>query len=135
MFSLKDYVGAHWNSPDWDEERMDNAYALISACSKLQAIMEKDGIVFQMNPKTGTSISGDIYGGFRPQDCPIGAPKSAHKEAMAVDRHDPDEKIDEWLINHQEALVQCGIYIELPERTIGWSHWQIRPTKNRIFMP
>lgn len=137
MFTLTDYVGPHGNSPDWTEERKTNAENLIVACSKLQTMMEQAGVHFELNPKTGTTISGAIYGGFRPQSCPEGAPNSAHKEGLAVDRYDHGGAIDGWIMDNQEALVQCGIYIEHPSATIGWSHWSIRrpPSGNHIFYP
>lgn len=36
-----------------------------------------------------------------------------------------------------EALEQCGIFIENPNKTIGWSHWTVRApgSGNRVFMP
>ena len=137
IFSLKDYVGTHWPSPDWNDVRIANAQMLIVACGKLQARMEADGIHFPLNPKTGTTISGEIYGGFRPQDCPIGAPHSAHKEGQAVDRYDPDNLIDAWLMAHQDALETCGIYIEHPDSTPTWSHWSTRipSSGHHVFYP
>jgi len=126
MFTLADYVGPHADSPDWNEERQDNANALILACTKLQSLLEAENVHFPLNPKTGTTISGETYGGFRPQDCPIGAPGSAHKEGLAVDRYDPGDLIDQFLLRRVDLLNQCGIYIEAPSTTPGWSHWTIR---------
>lgn len=126
MFTLIDYVGPWAESPDWNEEREDNANVLIARCTKLQEMMEADGVHFPLNPKTGTTISGETFGGFRPQSCPIGAEHSSHKEGKAVDRYDPDGAIDAWIMAHQDALEQCGIYIEHPDSTSGWSHWGIK---------
>lgn len=137
MFTLSDYVGPHSASPDWTAERQAHAKLLIIACGDLQQMMLNAGVHFQINPKTGTTISGNTYGGFRPQDCPQGAAHSAHKEGQAVDRYDPDGSLDAWIMAHQEALVQCGIYIEHPSTTIGWSHWSIRApeSKHHVFFP
>ena len=137
MFTLADYVGVHKDSPDWTPERQSNARMLIFACTKLQEKMESDGIHFHLNPHTGTTISGETMGGFRPQTCPIGAPESAHKEGMAVDRYDWDGAIDAWIMAHQDALVECGIYIEAPDSTIGWSHWSTRKpaSGHHVFIP
>jgi len=135
MFTLADYVGPWGESPDWNEERRDNAIILIAACTKLQTIMEADGVHFPLHEHTGTglhprnrdsTISGETYGGFRPQSCPIGATHSSHKEGKAADRYDPDGAIDTWIMAHQDALVTCGIYIEHPDKTPGWSHWGIK---------
>lgn len=137
MFSLKDYVGIHWQSPDWNDARIANAQNLILACTRLQSIMEADNVHFPINPKTGTTVSGEVYGGFRPQDCPIGAAGSAHKQGQAVDRFDPDGLIDAWLMDNQDKLILCGIYIEHPSATPGWSHWSIRAPGSgaHVFMP
>ena len=143
MFSLKDYVSVHWNSDDWNGERQGNAMILINLCGKLQAIMEADNVHFPINPKTGTTISGEIYGGFRPQACPIGAPGSAHKEGQAVDRYDPDNLIDAYITQFDDGnggnslLEQVGLYREHPDSTPGWSHWTTRApaSGHRTFMP
>jgi hypothetical protein len=137
MFTLADYVGTHADSPDWDERRKMNAEKLIIACSILQKMMELAGVHFTLNPHTGTTISGEIYGGFRPQNCTQGAPLSAHKEGLAVDRYDPSGDIDAWIMDNPQSLVQCGIYIEHPSATIGWSHWSIKSPRSglHVFYP
>jgi hypothetical protein len=126
MISLSQYVGVHINSPDWTPKRKANAIRLLAACSLLEARLISMGVRFPTNSKTVSQISGEIYGGFRPQSCPIGASKSSHKEGLAVDRYDPLGEIDEALESHPELLNEFGIYIEHPEKTIGWSHWTIK---------
>lgn len=145
MFTLNDYVGPWADSPDWNDERKANAERLIEACTILQERMEANGVHFPLHehapagiePRTETTIGGETYGGFRPQSCPIGAPDSAHKQGLAVDRYDPDGAIDAWLMANQEALVVCGIYIEHPDSTPGWSHWSIRSpgSGHHVFYP
>ena len=137
MFTLKDYAGPHATSPDWNAERQANAQRLILACAKLQDELQDAGIHFQLNPRTGTTISGETFGGFRPQSCPIGAHDSAHKTGEAVDRYDPDGSIDDYLMTHQELLAECGIYIEHPSATHGWSHWSVRApaSGHHVFVP
>ena len=99
--------------------------------------MVADGVVFPVNRKTGSQVSGEVYGGFRPQSCPIGAPGSNHKEGRAVDRYDPHGLIDMWCMAHQPSLRACGIYLEHPEATRGWSHWQSVPPRSGkvVFYP
>jgi hypothetical protein len=128
MFSLDEYVGDYAEHPDWTPEREGNAVKLMVACSSLEKDLIALGVKFQINPKTRTQISGEGHGGFRTQDCPIGAKHSNHKEGKAVDRYDPDGKIDVWIMGHQELLVKHGIYIEHPNYTNGWSHWGIKLT-------
>jgi hypothetical protein len=137
MFTMDDLVGPWKDSPDWTPERQANAQKLIEACTRLQIALEKEDIHFPINPKTGTTISGEVYGGFRPQSCPIGAPHSAHKEGLAVDRYDPDGKIDGFLLREVDLLTECGIYIEAPSATPGWSHWTIRApgSGHHVFLP
>jgi len=99
--------------------------------------MARMGIRFPDNPKTKSGISGETFGGFRPQDCPIGAPTSRHKQGQAVDRYDPGDLIDAWCMAHQDRLAAYGIWLESPTATPGWSHWQCVgvPSGNRVFFP
>lgn len=137
MISMTDYVGKWAKSPDWTPARQANAQRLLTACNALEAIAVKAGIKFPVNPKTKSPISGEQYGGFRPQDCPQGSPGSAHKEGLAVDRFDPFGAIDNWLLTEpeaQKAARQLGIYFEHPKHTTGWSHWTIRkPASGNLF--
>lgn len=137
MITLEQYVGKLAKSLDWTPKRQANARRLLACCEKLETIMLADHIVFHDNPVTGNGVSGEQYGGFRPQSCTIGAPRSNHKEGLAVDRYDPDGKIDEWCLAHLEELEECGIWLESPEYTKHWSHWQCVSPKSgrRIFIP
>lgn len=140
IITLDDYFGPWKDHEDATEERKQNARLLLHACAALQYFAERDGIEFLDNPHTCCNVSGKTFGGFRPQDCPIGAEHSSHKEGMAVDRYDPEGLIDAWCIKHSEVgglLETCGIYIEHPEATPGWSHWTTRRPRsgNRVFRP
>ncbi len=137
MISLEQYVGPWADSPDWTPERQANAADLLEKSRALEAIMVADGVVFPDNPKTGSGISGEVYGGFRPQSCKIGAPLSNHKQGRAEDRFDPDGKIDAWIMAHQEQTRACGICIEHPDATPTWSHWQSipPPSGHTVFYP
>lgn len=137
MIALTDYLGRWSSHPDATPERRANAGLLLECCAKLQAMAEADGVVFPENPMTESQISGSTYGGFRPQECPIGAPRSNHKEGRAVDLYDPKGEIDTWCLNNKPKLAECGIYIEAPSKTTGWSHWQNVAPKSgtRVFFP
>ena len=130
MVTLEQYVGPHADSPDWTDEREANAVELLEKVNALQAEMEADGVVFPVNPKTGSQISGTTFGGFRPQDCPQGAPDSNHKKGQGIDLYDPKERIDNWCVAHQDRLKFHGICIEHPSKTGTWSHWQSVPPKS-----
>jgi hypothetical protein len=128
------YFGKWISHKDVTLEIIDNAKALCIAVNRLIASMEMTGFVFKINPLTGTIIGGESLGGFRPQDCPIGAPKSAHKQGQAVDIYDPDNAIDNWLTGHQALLKDYGLYFEHPTATPRWSHWSTRkPKSGRTF--
>ena len=137
MIEYLEYVGKWASSPDLTEERKQNALLLLEACRKLEMEMLLDGVLFPNNPATGSGVSGTQYGGFRPQSCPEGAPRSAHKEGQAVDRYDPANAIDNWLLSHPDALVRHGIYIEHPDYSPKWSHWAVRApgSGKHIFIP
>ena len=137
MISLDDYVGPWAGSDDWTSECQVNAATLLAKCADLETEMISDGVTFPVNPKTGTQVSGEVYGGFRPQSCPIGASHSNHKTGCAVDRYDPDGRIDMWCVSHQPRLRFHGIYIESPDSTPTWSHWQSVPpgSGNTVFRP
>jgi hypothetical protein len=135
--TLKDYVGPHATSRDWTQERQRNSAALLVAANRLMAEAALAGVEFSINPKTNSQISGSTYGGFRPQNCPIGAPNSNHKEGRGVDVYDPKNEIDAWCMKNLDVLEQCGIWIEHPSKTNTWSHWQsVAPRSgNRVYMP
>ncbi len=140
MITLDHYFGPWKDHKDATEERRQNAILLLHACAALQYFAERDGVEFLDNPHTGNNVSGKTYGGFRPQDCPQGAPASSHKQGQGVDRYDPEGLIDAWCMNNSEVgglLETCGIYIENPDATPGWSHWTTRRPRsgNRVFRP
>lgn len=140
MITEEQYFGRWAHHPDATPQRRMNAHSLLDACAKLQELALADGVVFPDNPLTESGISGNIYGGFRPQDCPQGSVHSSHKEGLGVDRYDPKGEIDAWCTQQSHAngaLEKCGIYIEAPSATVGWSHWTIRApgSGHRVFLP
>lgn len=145
MISFAEYFGPWINHPDATEERKANAIRLLTACDLLERMAVADGVVFPEHDRSlsglawhdHSDISGVGFGGFRPQFCPIGASHSAHKEALAVDRFDPSGLIDAWCMKNQDKLAQCGIYLEHPSATSGWSHWGVRPPASgkQVYFP
>ena len=137
ILTLDEYFGPWKNHHDATAARRKNAGLLVDAVVKLSALAIKDGIVFCDNPNTQSVVSGQQFGGFRPQCCSQGAPKSSHKDALAVDLFDPAGKIDAWCLANIDKLEACKIYIEHPSATKGWSHWTLRPPKSgrRVFYP
>ena len=137
MITIAQYVGLHANSKDWTPARQDNATELLQRANALAAVAMAAGVDFPVNPNTRSQISGQTFGGFRPQDCPQGAPDSNHKEGRGIDLYDPLNKIDAWCMDNQHELEDAGIWIEHPDATKGWSHWQsIAPRSgNRVYRP
>lgn len=137
MITLTQYVGIHKDSADWSRPRQAAAIVLCDKVNKLMTVAMTGGIVFPVNPKTNCQISGEIYGGFRPQDCPIGAPGSSHKIGKGVDIFDIGGKFAAWCVVNKAQLATLGLYMENPKVTPGWVHLQTRevPSGNIIFNP
>lgn len=135
MITLEEYFGKFRSEAT--PEHVANAIALLRSVSALHDALVTMGVTLPYNPKTNSLISGSQFGGYRPQDCCEGAPQSAHKQGLAVDLYDPNGEIDLTLYNHQDLLIQYGIYIEHPEKTPNWSHWSIKPPKSgkHVFYP
>lgn len=120
MISLVDYFGPHEDSPDATDERHQAAKAMLDRVNELLIDAESHGVELEMNPKTGSLVSGQTFGGFRPQDCPQGAPHSSHKEGRAVDVYDPHGSLDRWVSDL--ILEKHDLYREHPADTNGWCH-------------
>lgn len=143
MITVSQYFGPWSDCDDVTEERRQNAILLLHAVSALQYFAVRDGIEFPDNPHTGSGVSGQTYGGFRPQSCTQGAPQSSHKEGMAVDLYDPEDLIDGYISQFDkpngdnDILRDCGLYREHPSKTAGWCHLSTRApgSKKRTFFP
>ena len=74
-----DYFAAYAGHPEITPAIETNADLLLG---KVNALLEEciaNGWTPRVNPATGTLISGQQNGGWRPSDCPIGSPQSSHK--------------------------------------------------------
>ena len=133
FLSPLDYFADFFDHPDATDERKENARVLCDMVNDLLIEAEAHGVEIKTNWRTKTVVSGEQYGGFRPKDCPIGAPGSAHKQGMGVDIFDPDNELDNYVTD--AILTAHDLYRESPGSTKGWCHLQTRPTKNRTFLP
>lgn len=124
MITLSQYFGVYASHPDATPECYAAADELLSRVNRLLDNVDTDRVELRINPKTDSEVSGDTNGGFRPQDCPIGARHSSHKQAMAVDVYDPGNSLDRWLTD--ERLEEAGLYREAPDATPGWTHLTTR---------
>ena len=82
LLTLDQYFGPWRTHPDATKPRRDNALLLLAAVEKLAALAVAERVVFRVNPKTGSIVSGQQFGGFRPQSCCEGAPNSSHKRGL-----------------------------------------------------
>lgn len=137
MITLEQYAGVWIKHVDFNGACQEAAKLLLDRVNRLLAEYVASGHELEINPKSKTNVSGEIYGGFRPQDCPIGAPYSSHKLGMAVDVYDPFNSIDIWLDTHPEILVKYDLYREHPSATRNWCHLSTKPPKSgkRTFLP
>jgi hypothetical protein len=64
-----------------------------------------------------------------------GAPGSSHETCQAVDFHDADNELKNWIT--VEILEECGLWQEAPASTPTWLHVQVRPipSGHRVFNP
>jgi hypothetical protein len=129
MITLTDYFAGYVDHPDITQAHIDNAVILLAAVNGLLTEALRNGKVdLETNPKTGTLISATKNGGWRPKNCPEGAPNSSHKEGKGIDVYDPDGDIDGWI--DDDVLEWFGLYREHPAQTKGWFHATTRPPKS-----
>lgn len=120
--TLDDYFGKWKDHDDVTDEVMNNAIDFLDKLNRLMDVAFMDGHDFKLNAKTQSFVSGSQYGGFRPQDCPQGAPHSSHKVGRGVDIYDPDGEFDKWCIAHPQDMRDHGLYMEDPADTPRWCH-------------
>ena len=135
MITLSQYIGIHKKSPDWTPERTANAVILLGRVNAMLDYLSGVGVKLPINPATGSQISGQTFGGFRPQNCPQGAPSSSHKQGQGVDIYDPQNDIDRSI---DDALLErFDLYREHPDSTNTWGHLTTRAPRSgrRTFQP
>lgn len=98
-------------------------------CEKVNRFLDRAvaaGVPLQRNRVTGTMISGERNGGWRPSECPIGARFSKHKTAHGGDLFDPNRYIASWSLSDEgaAAMEEIGLWAERFEWTPGWAHLQ-----------
>lgn len=137
MITLDQYAGFWAGHEDWNPACQREAKILLDRVNALIADYEATGKKVAFNNFTKSQISGAKYGGFRTQDCPIGAPRSSHKLGMAVDIIDRDNALDDWITANPDVLVTYDLYREAPEKTKSWCHLSTKAPKSgkRTFLP
>ena len=132
MLTVSDYFAGYPDHKAISPLHRTNAAILIG---KVNRLLEAAPYKPPKNPKTKTQVSGTKDGGWRPPECLIGAPESAHKLGRAVDVYDPLNRLDACLTD--DMLVEFGLYREAPDATLGWAHLTDRAPKSgkRTFIP
>lgn len=135
MITIEDYFGPWLNHADATPERKANAERMLPRVIALLEDAQAAGVPLKRNPVTGTFVSGQTYGGFRPQSCPQGAPTSSHKQGRGVDVADKGNALDDWITD--ETLEFHGLYREHPDDTPNWCHLTDRApgSGRRTFKP
>ena len=135
MIGILDYFGNFFDYPDATDEIKEDAREMLDKVNALLTDAESNGVDLRTNPRTKTYVSGEQYGGFRPQDCPQGAAHSAHKLGRAVDIYDPADDLDRWITDAR--LTEFDLYREMPAATVGWCHLSDKPpgSGRRTFQP
>lgn len=132
MITRQDYFKAYEGHPEITPDMDARADDLLARVTNLLIIAGENGWEPTTNPHTGNWISGQQNGGWRPQDCPIGAARSTHKQAQGIDLYDPLGRLDKWLLTDLglKSLAEIGLWIEHPGWTDGWCHLQSIPPGN-----
>ena len=137
MITIDEYVGKWSDSEDWTDDTIAAATENLKHVNALLDNYAADGNELKINPATCSNVSGQTYGGFRPQSCTIGAPKSAHKTGEAVDIYDPDNDLDDYIDDNPDVLVTYNLYREASDSTPHWVHLSTRKpgSGSRTFNP
>lgn len=113
------------------------AHHTVLAANALLDTMGADGVERKVHPGTGMLITS----GWRPpavNAATAGAAKnSLHMTGRAIDVYDPEGRIDSWCMTHLDLLAAAGLWLEHPDYTPRWSHWQtLAPgSRRRVFIP
>ena len=128
-FSLKEVLNA--GSHKWKESEVD-----IVIKRNLEDLIRKVNALGYQPPMVASSCLRSIKDQQRINPKAMG---SSHLYGCAIDIADPDGKLAQWLlsIEGQRKLVECGLWMEDPKYTKGWTHLSSYMPKsgNRYFIP
>lgn len=65
------------------------------------------------------------------------APKSKHLQGLAADIADPNGELGRWCLENVSVLEEAGLWLEHPDYTPNWVHFQSSPPNSgrRFFKP
>jgi hypothetical protein len=129
QITLHDYFAGYPNHKDITPEVIARATMLLKHVNEfLTELCESNNCDLDINPVTGTLISGTKNGGFRPRDCTDGAWGSSHKDGSGVDVFDSDGDLDSSCTD--ALLAKHGLYREHPSQTRSWMHLTTRAPRS-----
>lgn len=140
--SSRQYFGRYEGHPHATPRVCANVFALLDLVNAALLLARQDGVLLRCNPVTRCAIAGTGNGGFRPDDCKVGAEFSWHRRwgrlaaelrregeepgPGALDVFDPARELAAWSIHNRARLEAIGIVgMEDPRWTPTWVHWQI----------
>ena len=129
MISIDDYLTTHGKHRDRlvhvTEEIRGNAELIVG---KVNALLERYGTNRLLTSGYRDPTSNATAGG---------AKYSWHMQGLAADIDDLAGNLGEWVLDHETALVDIGLFAEDPRFTSGWVHVQTEPPRSgkRVFKP
>jgi hypothetical protein len=127
--TLADYFAGYKDHKGITPEIRSRAAMLLTHVNAFLLELCEDGQCdYDINPITASMISGVKNGGWRPQECPEGAPKSSHKQGQGIDIYDADGDLDNACTD--VLLAKHGLYREHPAQTRTWMHLTTRAPRS-----
>lgn len=137
LITLNQMLGPHLGDPYVTPDIVTNCNLTLELVNEICLLAQGDGVELHDNPATGNAISGSGAGGLRTPDVVSVAVASQHYQGNAIDRVDVSRKLMAWCLLHQDELVKRNLFMEHPQWTWHWCHFQRVPPKshNRWFVP
>ena len=126
-FSLSELLNA--GSHKWKESEVDSV-----TLKNLEDLCRKINALGYTPPMYASSCLRSLADQKRINPKAMG---SSHLYGCSVDVADPDGKLAKWVKANKKKLEECGLWVENPEKTPGWIHFQTLAPKsmNRFFNP
>lgn len=126
-FTIEELLKA--GSTKWDINKVD-----IVIKRNLEDLCRKINALGYQPPMRATSCLRSIESQKKINPSAMG---SSHLYGCAVDIADPKGELKKWLETRVATLMNCGLWLENPEKTNGWIHLQSYAPRSmsRIFNP
>ena len=141
LITFEQMVHPFYGNPELTNVIHTNCAITLSLVNQACMLAEADGVPLQDDPDTACALSGSAGnkggGGWCPTSMARAATHSQHYQGNAIDRFDPLRLLMRWCLLHSRHLVQLGLYLEHPQWTPTWVHFQRIPpgSRNRWFVP